>query len=821
MPDIKAYIKARIERSSSLSRLLAKDTERVVEKVSNLARESGITLDGLSLDSISAFDSCISQINQNSEYVKELAKHVLTWIVHAKIGLEIDQLRDSYAFRCSGGEDYEKSRPLAEDIISSCAGLVTTDPKHTLYLVHESVERHLQENAMLHPQAELEIAKTCLICIMKTDFQGNEPRTPLFYYAAKHWFSHLDKVSGTFEPEIVKLVYKLLRDSARLTKAFGFMSDTGDFQVEDITGLHAAVFLNRDKWARKIIRKGIIEINTPCSDGQTALHWAARLGRVELSRFLIENGSDPDRKDKTGDAPIHKAMAGLTPNHVETIKILLDGGAEFEEAGFRRLSPLSSAIRYGPTAIAELLISRQADVSLEIYDGWTSLRELFQHCQDVILDLQPASRAAVKRAIGKHIYTLLKLLLDKGVDLNHPTTTGWLPLIHTVQEGNAATVRELLSREPKPADPNLSDSSKEHRSPLYWAMFYNHGKIVQILIDHGANVNERDDADGWTPLRKAVEDRNEDLVFLFLKAGADPNTLDRQNNSALIHAINSENFNIVWLLLKNKADPTQFNNKSLAKALEKGDLCTASLLCQFKADPDFTDKDGETPLIKACSDNDVRLAVFLLEHGANPNHKDQQGYSPLHHAIFGGSQQMVQLLTPRISRQQLNMRDKSGNPPIVLATLKKQKSIVQNLLCNGASCDVPGIAGLTALQLATEANLHDILDLMLICTTDINCTDRDGCTALHHAALNGDSTTIFKLVRGGANLNARDGKGSTPLILATESGNAEAVEALLGNGADADIQDNEGFTAANLAYHQQNTELMHLLNMGHSTGYWY
>uniref|UniRef100_A0A0B7KHC8 Uncharacterized protein n=1 Tax=Bionectria ochroleuca TaxID=29856 RepID=A0A0B7KHC8_BIOOC len=843
MSDVKAYIKARIDRSSNLSRLLSKDTDEFVEKVSNLVRESGMflmarlhmeklskqrllahlhrTLDELSSDSISAFDSCVSQINQNPVYEKGLAKHVLTWIVHAKSGLDINQLRDSYAFQCSGGKDYEKSQPLVEDVISSCAGLVTTDPKHALYLVHESVERHLQDNAMLHPQAELEIAKTCLICIMKTTFRGNEPQTPLFYYAAKNWFSHLDAVSRTLEPETVKLVYNLLGDSARLTTAFGFMSDTGDFQVKGITGLHAAVFLNKDTWLQKMIHKETIYINTPCSDGQTALHWAARLGRVELSKFLIGKGSDPNQKDKTGDTPIHKAMAGLTPNHVETIKILLDGGAEFEKAGSKGgLSPLSSAIRYGPTAIAEILISRQKDVNLEIYDGWTSLRELFQHCHDVTLKLQPATWEAVKKAIGRHVYTLTRLLLDKGVDLNLPTTSGWLPLIHAVQEGNAATTRELLSRDLAPAKPNLRDS-KEHRSPLYWALFYKHEKIVQVLIDHGANVNDRDDSDGWTPLRKAVEDRNGDLVFLFLKAGADANTLDRQNNSALIHAINNEDFNIVWLLLQNRADPTQFNNKSLARALEKGDLCTASLLCQFKANVDFTDKDGETPLIKACHQNNMRLAVFLLQQGADPNHKDKQGSSPLHHAILGGFEQMVQLLIPRISQQQLNMSDNRGNPPIVIATLNKHKSIVQTLLCYGASCDIPGIDGLTALQLAAEANLHDILDLMLICTADINCMNRDGYTALHHAALSGDSTTISKLVRGGAELNVRGGNGSTPLMLATEKRNNAAAEVLFKHGAYVNILNDEGWTAPTLACYHQNTELMRLFTMGHSTGNWY
>ena len=61
--------------------------------------------------------------------------------------------------------------------------------------------------------------------------------------------------------------------------------------------------------------------------------------------------------------------------------------------------------------------------------------------------------------------------------------------------------------------------------------------------------------------------------------------------------------------------------------------------------------------------------------------------------------------------------------------------------------------------------------------------DRDGRTALHHAAFANDVAQVEELLRSGSDPNAGDKKGFTPLHLAAQEGAVEAARLLLDGGA--------------------------------------
>ncbi|KAF2362920.1 Ankyrin repeat-containing domain [Trinorchestia longiramus] len=61
----------------------------------------------------------------------------------------------------------------------------------------------------------------------------------------------------------------------------------------------------------------------------------------------------------------------------------------------------------------------------------------------------------------------------------------------------------------------------------------------------------------------------------------------------------------------------------------------------------------------------------------------------------------------------------------------------------------------------------------------VNCSDANGYTSLHHAALNGHYGIVRSLLRHEASPNVQDQKGSTPLHLAAWAGHAGVVKALL------------------------------------------
>ena len=68
------------------------------------------------------------------------------------------------------------------------------------------------------------------------------------------------------------------------------------------------------------------------------------------------------------------------------------------------------------------------------------------------------------------------------------------------------------------------------------------------------------------------------------------------------------------------------------------------LLITEGADPNITDKDGNSPLHYAALYGNINMAKVLIEGGSDPKIADKWGATPLHNAAMHGCQDMVELL---------------------------------------------------------------------------------------------------------------------------------------------------------------------------------
>ncbi|KXG49761.1 uncharacterized protein PGRI_057290 [Penicillium griseofulvum] len=804
--DIKTYVTDRIKRDTNLNQVLAKTHERepVRKRVTSLASESGMLtelpyimilrfllarlhLDNLSkhsgtlasiknalshlpTDSNAVFESSALQMTKYKPFENKLAKHVLTWVAHAKVGLTISQVQDSFAMQQhSKGESYYDSIPSKDLVISVSAGLIVEDSKNgTLRLVHESARQNLRRHDIIPQNADLTMAKTCLTCLL-IDGTEDEKQSPLLAYAANHWISHLDQDCQNADAEARNLIKRFFRNSTKLARAFNTMQADPGSGLDGITELHAAVYFNLRFYTKYLI-KARFDVNARCSNGQTALHWAVKLGRYRLLKDLIRNSADTNIRDKTKHTPLHIALKGPVADTIPIVQRLVDGGVKLDLPGPQGLTALSWAIRYGPTAVAEILLKSQVNLNSEISPGWTSLRELF--CHDHSTAEPPGTSAytwnSLKTAVQDHVSYLIHVVLGLGVDLNRPTSHGWLPLTHAITTNSLSRVRALLKRDPSPADANKRDEGRNW-SPLRWAIFRKNPAIVKVLGEHGADMNEKND-DGWMPLIQAVEDQSEDIVQVLLKMGTRPETLDQQNRPALLHAVQSRNKNIIWLLATSDSESNIcLHSKMLLEvALANDDYSIAWLLCENGADPNATD--GHMTLLhRASRSGRLRDVSFLLSWGADDSRLDNEGFTALHRAVLGNFDTIVAELVSRISSQEyLNIRDPNGNTALVLAILKGNKPMVQTLLYSQASCEIADSQGVTALHHVVGLGLDEFLRLMVHRVSNINLPDKKGYSALHHAVRSDKSNaqTISILVAGGADLNAKTNDNETPLRLA-------------------------------------------------------
>ena len=84
--------------------------------------------------------------------------------------------------------------------------------------------------------------------------------------------------------------------------------------------------------------------------------------------------------------------------------------------------------------------------------------------------------------------------------------------------------------------------------------------------------------------------------------------------------------------------------------------------------------------------------------------------------------------------------------------------------------------------------------------TDINVTDKNGCTPLHWAVYMGSPISIsYLLANKEVNINAKDVWGQTPLHKAVKKYDMRVIKQLLVKGAKRDIKDVNGMTAMDIA----------------------
>ena len=221
---------------------------------------------------------------------------------------------------------------------------------------------------------------------------------------------------------------------------------------------------------------------------------------------------------------------------------------------------LMSAAQYGGNAeTVKLLLERGADVNAKDNDGWTPL----QHA---------AKRGNVE---------IIKLLLEKGADVNAKSNDGVTALMSAAKRGYMEIIKLLLE---KGADVNAN--FKGNGTALSLAAEAGQTNAVGFLLDKNANINATN-WDGDTALMTAVEHGKIEVVKLLLARGADVNAANNNlHDTALLAAVEKGQTEVVKLLLARKANVNAegfMGRNALDEAREKGNVAIVQLLQQAGA----------------------------------------------------------------------------------------------------------------------------------------------------------------------------------------------------------------------------------------------
>ncbi|MCX7036012.1 MAG: ankyrin repeat domain-containing protein [Proteobacteria bacterium] len=117
------------------------------------------------------------------------------------------------------------------------------------------------------------------------------------------------------------------------------------------------------------------------------------------------------------------------------------------------------------------------------------------------------------------------------------------------------------------------------------------------------------------------------------------------------------------------------------------------------------------------------------------------------------------------------------------------RSLISKVLCAAVLSAMAGTA-LAQVEIAAAASKGDTatVERLLKSGADVNAQQADGATALQWAAYRGDVKLTERLLKAGAKPGLGNRNGATPMWLAASHGDAAVIQVLLKGGADANEQ---------------------------------
>ncbi|XP_078310484.1 uncharacterized protein LOC144618403 [Crassostrea virginica] len=516
-------------------------------------------------------------------------------------------------------------------------------------------------------------------------------------------------------------------------------------------------------------------------EGKCNLSCTAAVRRDETIKRLIQKGADVNLCHVRGVSPLYMASQ---KGHESTAKFLLDNGADVNLSTQQDRSPLWTACFQGHNSTAQLLLNKGADVNLCDKDGAGPLHAACQEGHE----------------------STAQLLLNKGADVNLCNQEGNSPLWIACFDGHDSTAQLLLN---KGADVNLC--SKIGTGPLHVACQNGHESTAQLLLKNAAGVNSIN-KDGISPLHTACINGHESTAKFLLDNGADVNLCDNDGTSPLWAACSEGHDSTAQLLLNKGAVVNLCDNDGtspLWAACSEGHDSTAQLLLNNGANVNLCTNDGRSPLWTACFDGHDSTAQLLLNKGANVNLCSKIGTGPLHVACQNGHESTAQLLLKNAAG--VNSINKEGTSPLHRACQHGHENTAKLLLANGADVNLCDNDGRSPLWAACFNGHHSTAQLLLNKGADVNLCNNDGAGPLYAACENGHVKTVQLLLNHGGQVILPGNDGKSPLFVACLNGFEEIVQLLLDNGASSNITTNDGISPLDIACEKRHTIIADML----------
>lgn len=367
----------------------------------------------------------------------------------------------------------------------------------------------------------------------------------------------------------------------------------------------------------------------PGPDEQAALderlRTAAWAGDVEHARRLVRKGADVNAKDETEQSAF---LIATSEGHLDLLRLALANGARVDDLDSWNGTGLIRAAERGHGLVVGELLRAGVDRDHVNRIGYQAIHE------------------AVWLGADTRAYaTTVRVLAAAGVELERRSPSARLTPLEMARSrgfGGLGKILAHVTTAARPADPDQA---------LLRAVRAEDADAVAVALRAGADIETHDERDR-TALHLAVAADHVAIAQLLVAMGADPDALDDRHDTPWLITGVTGSVRMLETLLPARPDLTirnRFGGLSPIPASERGHAEYVRRVVQTDVDLDHVNDLGWTALLEAIILGDggqdhQEIVRILLRAGADPDIADRDGVTPLQHAERRGHREIARLL---------------------------------------------------------------------------------------------------------------------------------------------------------------------------------
>lgn len=556
----------------------------------------------------------------------------------------------------------------------------------------------------------------------------------------------------------------------------------------------------------KLYKELNIDLNTLSFDNECILHYCSKKNLYLSVLWLILNEINLEMENEKKETAIFYAIHA---KNSAILQILIENGIEINHLNiFNRTALQEAVISANNRIINYLLPKTKALNNCDIYgnnlifDAVTNgnidiIKKIALHKEINLNQINLEGNTVLHKEIVLKNNNLALLLMDLGINPTILDKNGKNFLFYAISKGidNISILKKAVS-----LGCNLDARNRDNKTLLMESInLYlttalddkkeklSHLKMIKELIHLGINVQASDN-NNENAFFLATKSEDRDLIHCLLEnANIDINHQNNLGNTALLSLVLNgiRNEDLIVLCLKKGANPDLLNlsKKSIIEI-----LIDIILHIENKKPLAFED---ETLLNENAEYANV-LDIILKNYSIDINRLDSKGQPLFFDSILFFNFKLFKLL--RTKSINLNQKDKNGNNIIfklmeynnknLIKDKKLYLNTIKSLVNAGVDINAKNNEGVTALHLAVGEKCEYTIRLLLELRADCFITDNQGRSIIHTCIWK-NTTKYFKLLHhyNKEIVNIPDNFGIKPINYAAFMGKKALVVEMLDVGA--------------------------------------